>query len=71
MKLANADTYICDNCRESVPETYYVKFPAVDVDQEQEFCDGCAKKFVAWRAHKITIGQLFDRTFKMEEPNEK
>ncbi len=56
----------CDNCRKRVEETFYVKFPAVDENQEQEFCQPCADKFVAWKKREITIGNLFDKEFNLE-----
>jgi len=68
MKQTNKPN-ICDNCRKSVPETFYVKFPAVDCYQEQEFCKSCASKFVAWKKRKISVTQLFDRNFNLKENN--
>lgn len=53
----------CENCQKRVPDTYYVKFPAVDYRQEQWFCEMCSRKFYAWKKGEITISQLFDRRF--------
>jgi len=53
---------VCDNCRRKVPETYYVKFPAVDYNQEQEFCKHCTDKFSKWRNGEISIHDVFDKS---------
>ena len=67
VRAAAPVTQTCDNCRERVIETYYVKFPAVDYDQEQDFCRPCTNKFHAWKARLITIQELFDKNFKLDK----
>jgi len=50
-----------------VKETYYVKFPAVDYNQEQEFCKHCTDKFYRWKKKEISITELFNKETKRKE----
>ena len=55
----------CDCCREYKDNVDFVKFPAVDYNQYQEFCELCRKKFYAWKNREISISQLFNKDFKL------
>ena len=69
MKLLDGPN-TCDNCRKLVAYTYWVKFPAVDVDQDQNFCRSCTDKFNAWKRGEIKISQLFDRKYFYKKEQE-